>query len=63
MIVDLDDLRDVLIYLAILDGHDPKLLRYNYNGIMLANESGLSNSEYGRTLIKFLSTPPQGKPS
>lgn len=63
MIIDLHDLADVLTYLHILDSQDPKLIRYKFQDKLLANESNLSNSEYGRTLIKFLSTPPAGKPS
>ena len=63
MIVDLKDLADVLAYLHILDSQDPKLVRYKFQDKLLANESTMSNSEYGRTLIKFLSTPPEGLPS
>lgn len=63
MIVDLDDLSDVIAYIDILNSIDPKLVRFKYNNKLLANESSKSNLEYGRELVKFLSTTPTGTPS
>ena len=63
MIVPLEDLARVIAIIDAVNRTDPKLLRYNFNGNLMANESSLSNIDYGRELVKFIGTLPEDKPS
>jgi len=63
MIIPLEEFARLVAIVDAMNRTDPKLLRYSFNDNLMSNESSLSNFDYGRELIKFIGTPPEGKPS
>ena len=63
MIIPLEDLARFIAVIDSVNATDPKLLRYKFLDNLMANESQLSNIDYGRELVKFIINPPQGTPS
>ena len=58
MIIPLEEFARLVAIVDAMNRTDPKLLRYSFSGNLMANESQLSNFDYGRELVKFIGTPP-----
>lgn len=59
MIVDLVELERLITLVDAINSVDPKLLRYKFLNNTMANESQLSNFDYGRHLIQFITKHPE----
>lgn len=62
MIVSLEELSRIIAIVDGINDTDPKLLRYEFNGNLMQNESGLSNFDYARKLVYFIATKPTTLP-